>query len=100
MFEVRKQYAIYEKEPAHGSTPNGVIMGPYDTEEEAKLNQKKYGYDNDNYYIDTLNKEEAKDALIQLYESQIMDLSLMSKIELGDDVIDAIRKLKEIIRGI
>jgi hypothetical protein len=45
-----------------------------------------------------MNKEQAKDALIELYEQQIMDLTLMSKIELGDDVIAEIKRLKELIR--
>jgi len=35
--------------------------------------------------------------LIELYEQQIMDLTLMSKIELGDDVIAEIKRLKELI---
>ncbi len=39
----------------------------------------------------------AKDKLLRLYENQIMDLVLMSKIELGDDVIAEIKRLKEII---
>ena len=33
--------------------------------------------------------------LIDVLESQIMDLTLMSKIELGDDVISKIKELKE-----
>ena len=44
-----------------------------------------------------MSKEEAKDALIELLYIQMIDLSLMSKIELGDDVIDEIKRLKEII---
>jgi hypothetical protein len=44
-----------------------------------------------------MNKEQALKALIELYEIQIMDLTLMSKIELGDDVIAEIKRLKEII---
>jgi hypothetical protein len=44
-----------------------------------------------------MNNEQAKDALIELYEQQIMDLTIMSKIELGDDVIAEIKRLKEII---
>jgi hypothetical protein len=44
-----------------------------------------------------MNKEQAKDALLELYEQQIMDLIVMSKIELGDDVIAEIKRLKEII---
>lgn len=35
--------------------------------------------------------------LINLYESQIMDLTIMSKIELGDDVIAEIKQLKDLI---
>jgi len=46
-----------------------------------------------------MNKEEAKDALIEVLESQVMDLSMMSKIELGDDVITEIKRLKAIING-
>ena len=35
--------------------------------------------------------------LINLYELQIMDLTMMSKIELGDDVIEEIKRLKDLI---
>lgn len=44
-----------------------------------------------------MNKEEAKDALIKVLEGQVYDLSMMSKIELGDDVIKEIIKLKTVI---
>ena len=44
-----------------------------------------------------MSKEEAKDKLIEVLYSQVMDLTIMSKIELGDDVIAEIRRLKEII---
>jgi len=44
-----------------------------------------------------MNKEEAKDALIEVLMNQVIDLSMMSKIELGDDVIAEIKRLKEII---
>ncbi len=44
-----------------------------------------------------MNKEEAKDALIELLYSQVIDLSMMSKIELGDDVIAEIKRLQGII---
>ena len=44
-----------------------------------------------------MNKEQATKALLELYEQQIMDLTLMSKIELGDDVIEEIKRLKAII---
>jgi len=44
-----------------------------------------------------MNKEEAKDALIEVLMNQVMDLSMMSKIELGDDVIAELKRLIEII---
>jgi len=44
-----------------------------------------------------MNKEEAKDALIELLYGQVIDLSMMSKIELGDDVTEEIKRLKAII---
>jgi hypothetical protein len=43
-------------------------------------------------------KEEAKDKLIELLMTQVVDLSMMSRIELGDDVIAEINRLKQIIR--
>jgi Fe-S-cluster containining protein len=44
-----------------------------------------------------MNKEEAKDELIKVLYSQMADLLIMSKIELGDDVIEEIRRLSSII---
>lgn len=46
-----------------------------------------------------MTKEQAKDQLIDLLYSQVVDLTMMSKIELGDDVIQEIKKLKSIIHG-
>lgn len=42
-------------------------------------------------------KEEAKDELIKVLWWQVMDLTMMSKIELGDDVIAEIKRLQNII---
>lgn len=41
--------------------------------------------------------EQAKDQLIELLMGQVADLSMMSKIELGNDVIDEIKRLQAII---
>ena len=46
-----------------------------------------------------ISKEDAKDLLIKVLYSQVMNLTRMSKIELGDDVIDEIRRLKDIINA-
>jgi len=43
--------------------------------------------------------EEAKTALIELLMEQVVQLSTMSKIELGDDVIQEYNKLKNIIEA-
>jgi hypothetical protein len=42
-------------------------------------------------------KMAAQQELIELLYSQIVDLTMMSKIELGDDVIEEIRRLNNII---
>lgn len=36
-----------------------------------------------------------QEELIEILKNQMMDLSIMSKIELGDDVIEALSNLKE-----
>ena len=41
----------------------------------------------------------AQQELIDLLHSQVVDLTMMSKIELGDDVIEEIIKLKNKING-
>ena len=43
-------------------------------------------------------REKAKDELIKVLWWQVMDLTTMSKIELGDDVIAEIRRLNKIIK--
>ena len=49
-----------------------------------------------------MNKEETikvQQELINVLESQVMDLSMMSKIELGDDVIAELKRLKGLLNG-
>ena len=41
----------------------------------------------------------AQQELIDLLYSQVVDLTMMSKIELGDDVIEEIKRLKGLING-
>ncbi len=54
--KIKEQFAVYEKEPAHGKDKDGVILAPYNTKQEAEIAGKKYGYYGDNYYIDILKK--------------------------------------------
>jgi hypothetical protein len=44
-----------------------------------------------------MTKDQVKDELIKILEDQVMDLSMMTKIELGDDVITEVRRLKATI---
>ena len=44
--------------------------------------------------------EEAQEELIDLLHSQVVDLSMMSKIELGDDVINELNKISNEIQDI
>lgn len=50
----KKQFAVYEREPAHGKEKNGLILGPYDTKEQAEDGGNRFGYHGDNYYVDEL----------------------------------------------
>ena len=44
-----------------------------------------------------MSKDQAKDLLITIIYSQMVDLSMMSKIELSDHVMQEIKRLKAII---
>ena len=49
-------------------------------------------------YIQIQGKQiKFRDELIELLTNQVVDLTMMSKIELGDDVIAEIKRLKDII---
>jgi len=50
----KSEFAVYEKEPAHGKDEDGVILAPFNTKEEAEQAGIKYGYDDDNYYVDKI----------------------------------------------
>jgi hypothetical protein len=44
-----------------------------------------------------MTKEQIQQQLIELYENQILNLTVMSKIELGDDVIAEINRLQNML---
>jgi hypothetical protein len=46
---------------------------------------------------DALEIIKVQQELIKVLESQVIDLSMMSKIELGDDVIEEIVRLKKLL---
>lgn len=50
----REQFAVFEKVPAHGSEVGGIILGPFNSEEEATEAGNRYGYNTDNYYVDKI----------------------------------------------
>jgi hypothetical protein len=54
IIEAKEQFAVFEKVPAHGSEVNGIILGPFNTKEEAIEKRIEYGYTSDNYYVDKI----------------------------------------------
>ena len=44
-----------------------------------------------------MTKEQIQQQLIELYENQILNLTVMSKIELGDDVVAEINRFKKLL---
>ena len=65
---------------------------------DATLNDGLEDEHTEDWTEDTTPREKAKSELINLLLYQIMDLTTMSKIELGDDVITEIRRLKDVIK--
>jgi hypothetical protein len=62
---------------------------------QSEFNKIKWMIDE---YTQLQNKQiKFRDELIELLTNQIIDLTMMSKIELGDDVIMEIKRLKNII---
>ena len=57
---IKTQYAVFEKVPTHSNKPDSVILGPYNTKEEAQGDRVKYGYNTDNYYVDAYNSDVEK----------------------------------------
>ena len=64
-----------------------MVYGPVKKNFKIMYETKVYNQE----YVDNQNK------LIELLENQIMDLTMMSKIELGDDVIQEIKRLKGLL---
>ena len=64
-----EKYAVYERKPSHGSTKNGMILGPFNSKEEAQSNGEKYGYTGDNYYVNSVNKEKINQIIDEVYEN-------------------------------
>ncbi len=48
----KEQFAVYEKKPFHGKEENGVILAPFNTKHDAEQARLRFGYNNDNYYVD------------------------------------------------
>ena len=62
---------------------------------QSEFNKIKWMIDE---YTQLQNKQiKFRDELIELLTNQVVDLTMMSKIELGDDVITEIKRLKNII---
>lgn len=90
-------FATYKKTPAHNNKPNSIILAPYKTKADAEEARIKYGYTNDNYYVDIVlllpakfrfdinrknlyeydkPKERTRNRLIQMAEYGMEEISL------------------------
>lgn len=58
---MKQQFAVYEKKPAHSSKENPVILAPFNTKDQAIQAMIKWGYNNDNYYVDNYPVKTIKD---------------------------------------
>jgi hypothetical protein len=93
----KDSYCHYSDLPSH------MAYVPKNKEKNIKNMNKWYNYgkwrhpEKRNQLMKDMNKEQAKDELIELLTNQVVDLTMMSKIELGDDVIAEIKRLKDII---
>ncbi len=87
------QDANYLNDPIFNRELKGMDkdIDPSSLSEFQDFNMENNSYMQDKEII-KLQKE-----LIEILESQVVDLSVMSKIELGNDVIDEIRRLKILI---
>ena len=73
-----------------------------DTHSDRLKDDVRTEFDKIKWMIDEYTQVQGKqikfrDELIELLTNQVVDLTMMSKIELGDDVIAEIKRLKDII---
>jgi hypothetical protein len=87
-----KQYAVFEKVPAHGSKPNGVILCSYNTKEEAQSAGEKYGYNTDNYYVGEYNWKLDMTQIPESIAKQPLDPDADYS-EMGNVALDLVKKV-------
>ena len=46
-----------------------MILGPFNSKEEAQSNGEKYGYTGDNYYVNSVNNEKMNQIIDEAYEN-------------------------------
>ena len=56
-FQSPPSFAIFEREPRKNVKPNQIIFGPYRSAEEAEQDKIKYGFVDDNYYVDQIGPD-------------------------------------------
>jgi hypothetical protein len=95
-FHMIEQAKVMEKDQISKAWNDGDYAYFYSKETGREFDNGEQYY-NEMYNKQTMSKEQAKTELIKLLQNQIADLVLMSKIELGDDVIAEINRLKLII---
>ena len=55
----KEQFGVFEIKPSHGKEKHGLILGPYNTKEEAKEKGERYGYSGSNYYVGLIKKNKS-----------------------------------------
>jgi hypothetical protein len=50
-FKRPARFAVYEEKAAKNATDNSVILGNFNTSQEAEEARVEYGFTSDNYYV-------------------------------------------------
>jgi hypothetical protein len=100
---IKEQFGVYEVEPSHGPTKNGLILGPYETLIEAQSASIKYGYSGINYYVNSINNEKYHQIIDEVYKNYViedvrilpnMSNEKMTELGLGLSRVEFINKCK------
>jgi hypothetical protein len=51
-YDPPEQFAVYEREALMNRYDDGIILGNFNSKEEAEEARIKYGFTSDNYYVD------------------------------------------------
>ncbi|HET8687936.1 MAG TPA: hypothetical protein VFM18_14940 [Methanosarcina sp.] len=58
--QLPEKFGIFEKIPQYCSAEHPILFGPYSSREEAEKHRVKYGYTDDNFYVDVIKRLDNK----------------------------------------